>query len=308
MEMDLGKLRIFLEAARLQNYTLAGRRVHLSQSAVSHAIHKLEASLGCKLIDWRARRFHLTTEGTYLLQVCERVFRELDAAQRQLGGESDRPLRIVLGVTVEFGTTVLLPRLAPQLQLAPGLHVDFMFSNHLSQPLQQGEIDLAVDCNPHYAPGLVRTHLFREKYVVLATPEYLASHPVHQPSDLSEVTMLSVDAETHWWRNLYDALPPSQRPSPGRVLVVSHVRGIVNAALAGLGVGLAPKYTVLEELATGRLVDVLPAMNLVEDEFAIYQLASVAAREENQLLVRMLQQLPFSDFGDALARPLTPQG
>jgi DNA-binding transcriptional LysR family regulator len=300
--MDLSKLRIFLEAARLQNYTVAGRRVHLSQSAVSHAIRKLEVSLGHKLIDWKGRRFHLTPEGTYLLQVCERVFRELDTAERHLAGGAAPSLRIVLGVTVEFGTTVLVPRLAPMLEKAPGLHVDFIFSNHLSQPLQQGEIDLAVDCKPHYAQGLVRTPLFREKYVLMAAPAYLARHPVQTPADLSAVTLLSLDEETQWWRNLYDALPRGDRPSPGRVLVVSHVRGIVNAALAGLGVGLAPKYTVLEELASGRLVDVLPALNLVEDEFAIYQLGAVAGREANLLLVQMLQRLPFSDFGDALAR------
>lgn len=303
MELDLNKLRVFLEAARLQNYTLAGRRVHLSQSAVSHAISKLESSLGCRLIEWRARRFHLTAQGTYLLQVCERVFRDLEEAQRHLTGQSLQPFRVTLGVTVEFGTKVLLPRLAPLLLQTPDLHVDFNFSNHLSPALQQGEIDLAVDCKPHVGQQLRRTPLFREKYVVMASPAYLASHPVHQPTDLSHVTLLSVDAETQWWRNLYDALPAGERPVPGRVLVVSHVRGIVNAALAGLGVGLAPKYTVMEELALGQLVEVLPSLNLVEDEFAIYQLSSLATREVNQRVVKMLQQLHFWDFGDALERP-----
>jgi LysR family transcriptional regulator for metE and metH len=70
--LDLAKLEVFLEAARTGNYTVAAKRLHVTQSAVSHAIRKLEASLGHHLVEWRRRHFTLTGEGHYLLEVAER--------------------------------------------------------------------------------------------------------------------------------------------------------------------------------------------------------------------------------------------
>ncbi len=301
--MDLNKLRIFLAAARLQNYTLAGRQLNLSQSAVSHGIRRLEESLGQRLVEWRARRFHLTAEGERLLEVCEDVFRRLDDAEAQLLGGDPRRVRVTLGVTVEFGTTVLVPWLAPRIEAEPRLHVDFVFSNHLERALQRREIDLAVDCKPHQQTGLVRTPLFREKYVVVAAPGYLARRPVEVPRDLADASLLSLDRDLRWWRNVYEVLPGAPRPGPDGVVLLTHVRGIVHAALAGMGLGLVPKYTILDELAAGLLVEVFPGTPFLDDEFCVYQWRGAAGQAGSQLLVGMLEDLPVADFGDALSPP-----
>ncbi len=302
MRLDLNPLRIFLEAARVGNYTKAGQRLNLSQSAVSHAIGKLEEGLERPLVEWRARRFSLTAEGRYLYEVCERVFRELEAAELRLATGGDATVRVVLGATVEFGTTVLVRRMRPLLQAHGRLHIDFHFSNNLADQILSGEVDLAVDCKPHAHPGLESTYLFREKYVVIASPDYLSDHPVATVEDLALARLLSLDREATWWDNFFKAIPPEERQMPQRVMEVTHVRGIINAAATGLGVGLVPKYTVISELDRGELVELFPGMQLLDDEFRIWEWSSRAERPQNRLVKAFLESMDASEFGDAIKR------
>src|SRR5512142_516408 len=112
VRLDLGKLEVFLEAARCGSYTAAARRLHVTQSAVSHAIRRLEDGIGRNLVEWRQRRFTLTGEGEYVRQVCEQVFHDLSQAELVLSSrEPGRRQAITVGATVEFGTTVLVRKL-----------------------------------------------------------------------------------------------------------------------------------------------------------------------------------------------------
>src|SRR5512139_122860 len=94
-QLDLARLRVFHEATRSGSYTAAARRLHVTQSAVSHAIRSLEESVGGRLVEWRQRQFTLTDEGEYLQRVCQRVFRDLDEAEHVLDGRSSSLAQVV---------------------------------------------------------------------------------------------------------------------------------------------------------------------------------------------------------------------
>jgi DNA-binding transcriptional LysR family regulator len=301
LELELNQLRVFLEAVRAESYTLAGSRLHISQSAVSHAVRKLERGLDRRLVDWRGRRFSLTEDGRQLFELCGRVFAELEEGKRRLAstGQGIR-WRVVLGATVEFGTTVLIRKMGPFFEAHPEIHVDFVFSHHLVQPLLDDEVDLAVDCQVHRHPAVQRTALFREKYVVVASPGFLARNPIREPLDLATLPTLTMDGEPEWWHRMLRVLPEGRRPAFQRIVSINHVRGIANAALAGLGVGLVPKYTVLRDLRDGTLVELFPRLALLEDLFCIYQKRSRAAREVNRLLTEFLLELDSREYGDSI--------
>lgn len=301
MKLDLYPLRAFFEASRLGSYTAAARRLHVTQSAVSHAVSKLESSAGQTLVEWRARRLTLTPAGEALRESCERIFGEIAAVEEKLSsGSAGFGQAFRLGAPVEFGTTVLIPKLGPFIAAHPRWQLDFHFSNHLEGPLLRDEIDLAVDCRPHLHPDLARTSLFREKYVVVAAPSFLETAPVRTPRDLALCPVLSLDKGAAWWSNMLLALPEEQRPVLRRVVEVDHLRGIINAALSGLGIGLVPKYTVLGELASGKLTVLFPELPLVEDRFYIFQRQAKAGRESNRALTAFLRQLDTSEFADAI--------
>ncbi len=302
--LDLARLEVFFEAARCGSYTAAAGRLNVTQSAVSHAIRKLEEDLGRPLIEWPGRRFTLTGDGEYLRQVCERVFHDLGQAEHLLAalGPAGRQT-VTIGATVEFGTTVLVRKLRPLLDDARWLHVDFRLSDSLEPLLLRDEIDLAVDCASHAHPSLQATRLFREKYLIVASPAFLASHPVRRPMDLEAVPVLSLDKQGAWWTNALRSLPGRARPVLGHVVRIDQVRGMVHAALEGYGAALLPKYTVLGKVARGELVALFPRLRLLEDWFCIYEKRSAASRDKNQALTRFLLALDMAEFGDAIESP-----
>jgi LysR family transcriptional regulator, glycine cleavage system transcriptional activator len=221
-------------------------------------------------------------------------------------GASGVALRVSLGSTIEFGTVVLVQKLAPLLAAHPELQVDFHFANELQEPLRRDEIDLAVDCRPHAHPAIHRTEIFRERYAVVAAPAFLAKHPVRTPLDLRRMPVLSLDREGRWWDNLLRALPAARRPALEHVVVIDHIRGMINATLAGYGVSLLPKYALLPELARGSLVGLFPRLRLLEDTFCIYQKASRRERPGNRLVAQYLLGLDVREFGDAMGRARGP--
>jgi DNA-binding transcriptional LysR family regulator len=300
MHLDLDKLHVFREVARAGSYTVAARHLHVTQSAVSHAIRKLEQSVGAPLIEWRSRTLHLTEQGEVLYRSSERVFAELEETEELLLGDRLPRIAIRLGATVEFGTTVLIRKMGPLLRARPELHVDYMFSHDVAALLLRDEVDVAVDCRPLHHPSITSTPLFREKYVVVASDEFLSRHPIEAPADLSNIAVLSMDKNGEWWGNFLRALPRAERPALEHIVEVNHIRGIINAALDGQGVGFVPTYTVIAELEDDRLRRLFPDVTLLEDRFSILQKRARAGRAKNRLVTEYLLGLDASEFGDAI--------
>jgi DNA-binding transcriptional LysR family regulator len=304
VRLDLNRLQVFLEATRCGNYTAAAKRLHVTQSAVSHAIRKLEEVTGRSLVEWQHRRLALTDDGEYVREVCERVFHDLSQAEHVLSTRSPGGTQVVtIGATVEFGTSVLVRKLKPLIDATPWLHVNFCFRDELAPLLARDEIDLAVDCAPHAHPSVTSTRLFREKYSIVASPAFLASHVVRHPMDLERVPVVSVDREGAWWTHALRSLPGRRRPVLRQVIEVNQVRGMVHAALEGYGVALLPKYTVRGKVERGDLVALFPRLRLLEDWFCVYQKRSAAARAKNRVVTEFLLRLDVTEFGDAISAP-----
>lgn len=302
MQLDINKLEVFLEAARAGSYTVAARRLHVTPSAVSHAVSKLESSIGRTLVEWHGKRLVLTDEGRYLYALCARIFQELDEAVHHLAqGEDGLTQQAVVGATIEFGTMVLVRKFRPLLEANPWLRIDFHFAHDLLEPLLRDEIDLAIDCKPHHHPEVLSTSLFREKYVVVASPKFLAARPVRVPMDLERIPVLSIDKDAVWWSNMVRALPSNRRPVFRHIVEINHIRGMIHAAIDGYGIGLFPKYAVLKELSGGTLRSLFPNLQLLEDRFCIYQKRSKADRHKNRLITEHLESIDMKEFGGALA-------
>ena len=115
---DLYQLRAFHALGLTGGFTRAAQRLNLTQSAISHAVAKLEASAGVELVNRRGREPRLTEAGRRLLLACEQVFTTLeDAADTLL-----RPTgtgRLHLGATVEFGSGILMRHMGPFMAANP---------------------------------------------------------------------------------------------------------------------------------------------------------------------------------------------
>ena len=298
LELDLQQLRAFHMVLQVGSFSGAARRLHRTQSAVSHAVRKLEDSAGMRLLDRRGREVRPTEEGHRLQLACESIFATLDAAQEDLHrGRSRAEGRIHLGATVEFGCSVLMHHIQPFLAAHPGVEMDFHLSHDLLTPLLREDVDLAIDCVEHHLPELERTPLFREAYMVACSPAYLARMGIRHTADLARCTVLSMDKACAWWQRFLEAFPKNRQPKLGTVIAINHIRGMITAAANGMGVLIAPSYSLQGDLERGALVPLFPSIRPLEDRFSLYQKASKAGLAKHRLLKEYLVALEPSEFG-----------
>jgi len=295
-QLDLYQLRAFHSLGQTGSFTGAAQRLHLTQSAISHAIAKLEASAGTGLVDRRAREFRLTEAGARLWTACEEVFATLEAATEDLG-ESGASGKLRLGSTAEFGSSILMRHIQPFLEANPGVELDFTLAHDLLAPLLRDDLDLVIDCREHFLPELDKLPLFRETYVVAGSRAFQAARGIATALDLARCPILSLDKAGAWWHRFLLALPEGGRPDFTRIIEIDHVRAMINAGTAGLGALLAPTYSVLQELERGDLALLLPSIRPVEDRFYIYQKKRKAGLRKHRLLTEYLCTINPAEFG-----------
>ena len=292
MNLDLYQLRTFFTVARTLNFTEAAKRLHVTQSAVSHALRKLERSAGEELLGKAGGKFSLTEPGRILYKACETVFYELEKAEELIAGNKDGGAGVIrLGATVEFGTTLLVKYLKGFINRNPGIHIDFQFKHELLRPLLNDELDIIIDCDDHKADGIEKRPLFREEYAVIASGEFIRKNGLKDPAALAACNILSLDKGGLWWGNFLNSLPRNGRPEFKKITEINHVRGIINAAIESLGAGFVPKYCVLKELKAGTLKNVFPRLELLEDHFSLYQKTKRAGLERHRRLADYLANI-----------------
>jgi DNA-binding transcriptional LysR family regulator len=177
------------------------------------------------------------------------------------------------------------------------IHMDLIFSHELIPLLLSDELDIVVDCRDVSDRRLDKRPLFREKYVVVASPEYLRTRPIQKPKDLEACRVISLDKDGTWWERFFLALPEPERPALTNMIEINHVRGIIAGAHAGMGIGLVPRYCVIRELARRELQDVFPKITLLEDHFFIYQKKNKAGLEKHKILLDYLLNIKPVEFG-----------
>jgi len=296
--LDLAQLRTFHTLAQVGSFTACARRLNRTQSAISHAMTKLEGLVGTPLLDRSGRELGLTEEGRRLHLACEQAFATLDAAADDLRRHQTHAKgRLRLGATVEFGSSILMRHMQPFLATNPELEIDFTLSQDLLAPLLRDDLDLIIDCREHPLPTLKKTLLFRETYVVACTPAFRRAHRLRAPADLSRGPALSLDKAGAWWNRFLLAVPDHEQPQLDQIIAVNHIRAMIHAAIEGMGALLVPRYSVLEELRSGDLVALFPAIHLAEDRFSIYQKKFKAGHEKQRLLTGYLQGLSPAEFG-----------
>jgi DNA-binding transcriptional LysR family regulator len=296
---DLYQLKTFYVLARTLSFTEAARKLFITQPAVSHSLKKLEASLGSKLISKRGPGYVLTESGRILFEACEDVFSVLDKAEESIRRNNlDYLGKIRLGATIEFGTSVLVKNMKDFLSRSGNVQVDFRFSHELLPLLLSDELDVMIDCRDHPDPRLVRDALFREQYVVIGRPTDIAGDRIRKPKDLDRARIISMDEDGAWWERFLQAVPEEERPSLGVLTTINHIRGMIHAALEGIGIALVPKYCVSAELRSGLLKNVFPRIALHEDQFYIYQKKKKSGLETHRILVDYLKSIKPAEFGE----------
>jgi DNA-binding transcriptional LysR family regulator len=267
--MDLQALRDFVDVARRGSFAAVARERETDPSTISRSIAALEAALGTRLFQRSTRLLALTEAGGLYLARVEPLLEEMERAAEEARMVSATPSGTLrLTASVAFGQTWLVP-LLPELRAAfPALRMELLLSD-ARLDLVAERVDLAIRLAPRIEGDFVAARLFRTRYRVCASPEYLAaSPPLVAPPDLeAHRCLLSALPEYRSrWRFRAPDGTLSEVPVAGD-LATTNALALRDCARAGMGPALLADWLVGADLAGGRLVDPFPGLEVTATDF-----------------------------------------
>jgi LysR family positive regulator for ilvC len=260
--MDLKGLQIFGSVYRLLNFSRSAEELHLSVSAVSRSIARLEDELGAPLFDRDRRGMRPTAAAVELSRVASRMEAEWRALQASLGAGAalTGELRIFCSVTATH--RLLSPLLAAYREACPGVDILLITGDQADglERVRRGDADVAVIARPPLLPDSLAYLHVTDSPLQLCLPagecplqERLASaSPARRLALLGDVPWIlpergvSREAIEAWLLNRYGALPPVYARVAGHEAIVAMVA-------LGLGVGMVPELVIDASGLAGQL-------------------------------------------------------
>lgn len=264
LRTNLNEMLIFMAVVDGASFVAGGQAMGLTRSAAGKAVARLEDNLGVRLLNRTTRTLSLTDEGRALYDQGLQILAAVDNAQSSIGQPSGTP-RGLLRLTVPdaFGRRVLMPLVKKYLEAWPDVQVEVSFADRMADIVEDG-FDLAIRIGGEHADRqLVSRVVARYNAVLCAAPGYLAEHPV--PRDLDALVQhdclyFSSRTRKQSWR-FRDGQGGWVKASGRSRLRLDSGEALRDAAVAGLGIAFLPDFLVAEDLAAGRLVQVLPELD-----------------------------------------------
>ncbi len=233
--LPLNALRAFEASARHLSFTRAAIELCVTQAAISHQVKALEDKLGVALFKRLPRGLRVTAEGEALLPVVTDSFdRMADLLDRFEGGRVRDVL--TLGAVGTFAVGWLLPRLSGLRELHPHLELRLSTNNNRVDIAAEG-LDYAIRFGNGAWHDTDAERLFEAPLSVLCLPDIAAQ--LRRPDDVLKHTLLrSYRADE--WDGWFEAAGVGRRPLAAHSLVFDSSLGMMEAALQGAGIALAP--------------------------------------------------------------------
>lgn len=247
--LDRIHLSIVQEVEKQGSLTAAAGVLHVTQSALSHSMKKLEQQLGTDIWLREGRSLRLTQAGQYLLAVANRVLPQLNLAEerlRQFAQGERGSLRI--GMECHPCYQWLLKIVSPYLAAWPDVDVD------VKQKFQFGgigalfgyEIDLLVTPDPLSKPGLVFEPVFDyEQVLVVAGAHPLAKEEYVTPKQLANEVLVAYPVPVDRL-DIYNMFLTPAGISPKRHKAIETTDIMLQMVASGRGVAALPRWLVLE--------------------------------------------------------------
>jgi len=251
---SLNALLAFEAAARLGSVSKAAVELHVTHGAVSRHIRSLEEELGVALFQRQGRGLALTPAGQRLRDTSTAAFAQLRDTVESLRPEASHT-PFVLGCPVSLLARWMIPRLERLMADLPGLDLHLRpqeapFDDAL------GGLDAAVLAGEAPWPASWRVRpLVRERIGPVASPEFAKAHRLagRSPEAALELPLLHTQSRPRVWSSWAQAIGVA----PAQLSMAQgypHLYHLIEAAVAGRGLAIAPEPLVADDLASGRLV------------------------------------------------------
>jgi DNA-binding transcriptional LysR family regulator len=264
----VANLLAFEAVARRRSFGLAAAELHLTASAISHPVARLEADLGVRLFERSAHGVRLSDAGERYLERVAGALAAISTATEDLRKGVGNSLYVHSAPSI--ASLWLMPRLRGFAQAHPDIALN-LSAAHTPSDFALGQADLDIRYGVPQWDDLVVEPLFVERIVPLASPAFIREHRLKRIEQLFDVPLIqsnvSVVQWSDWLREFSDRRAPEQF-----ALRFDRAQMSLDAATQGLGVALESAVNAGPHLSTGKLKPVfgLDKAVRVKAHFVVY--------------------------------------
>lgn len=252
-------IETFVRAVRLGGLSAAARELSMSPTMATKHLNALEHRLGVTLVNRTTRRLALTEAGEDYLEKAERILADLGEAEAEVSARSvavEGLLRVSAPAT--FGVLTISGLAGEFAQIHPGVTVELGLSNRYVDLLEE-RWDMSIRIGNLADSRLRARKLAEMRHCICASPAYLATYgtPV-SIYDLPRHNCLGYTPSASTGVSFWGFGPAGTIRVPIRgSLHADNGEALIRAAVAGHGLVYGPRFNAAEELANGRLVEVV---------------------------------------------------
>jgi DNA-binding transcriptional LysR family regulator len=286
--MDLRQLEILQAIAETGSFTACGRKLHVSQSAISRQILLLEEELGEPLFLRVGRQVRMTPAAESLVQLGQRVFLDV---RETVGAITDRTRDLRGTLRLSGGMTVCLYVFPPLLKHLRRVHphldvrLTVAMAGRSVQEIRGGRVDAGLLTLPVEESDLVTVPVLREELLLVTTPTHpLARRRKVTPRDLDgqPFVLFEVGSAT---RKVIDQFFATEKIEPTIVMDTENVEIIKAMVKTGMGIGIVPYQSVAREVRAGQFFCArVDGHELVRETGWVYARANRVPRMIHELL------------------------
>jgi len=294
MRENFYDLAAFVAVAQEESFTRAAARLGVSQSALSQTIRALEERLGIRLLTRTTRSVSPTEAGERLLRTVAPRFEEIETELVALSELREKPAGTIrITASDHAASTVLMPQLEKLLPQYPDIKVEINSDSRLIDIVEQ-RYDAGVRLGEQVAKDMIAVRISPDvRMLVVGSPSYFAKRaPPKTPQDLTDHLCINLRLPTLGGLYAWE-LKKGKRELNVRVdgqLIVNGMPQMLNAALAGLGLGFMLEDVVREHITAGRL---LPVLEDWSPTFAGYHLYYPSRRRASPAFGLLVEALRY---------------
>jgi DNA-binding transcriptional LysR family regulator len=261
-------LQAFEAVARRRSFALAAAELHLTASAISHQVARLESHLGVRLFERSAHGVRISVAGEMYLSRVGGALSAIAAATEDLRQGVSNSLYVHSAPSI--ASLWLMSRLHAFAQAYPDISLN-LSAAHTPSDFELGQADIDLRYGVPNWPGLVVEPLFEERIVPLASPAFIQAHRLRRPEQLLGVKLIQSNVSIVQWSDWFAAFTDLRAPDRFAVRF-DRAQMSLDAATQGLGVALESATIAGRHIAERKLRPVfgLEKAVKVKAHFAVY--------------------------------------
>jgi len=257
----IAAMNAFVRVVEAGTFTKAADTMDLPNATVTRLIQGLEKDLKVRLLHRTTRSVTVTAEGATYYERVVRLLADLADIESSTSLSRGKPSgKVRVETAAAIGAMVIVPALPGFQREYPEVEIELGIGNRRSDLVAEG-VDCAIRAGGVDEQFMVARQIGADRFTTCATPAFLRAHgtpdTIEALAALPTVGMVSGRTGRPLPFRFLDA-GDEQQPALRHPLVVNDTLSYRAAGLAGLGIIQAPTYAVLDALADGRLVALLP--------------------------------------------------